>query len=336
MRERRGMKDMAGALAGLKAFPAVVAQVRMVVANPMSGANDVARLLEADVGLVTDILRVVNAPASGLTQRCTSVRHAVSLLGMRRVSEVVAGAAALAFVEHTTMPHPALAGHALAVAGVSRLLAPLIGASPDEAFTLGLLHDVGAMLVVQSDDPYYEALIEQTALGEEPSVEDEQAILGFDHGALGAEVLKRWHMPQPLPQVIALHHRWTEAVEVGGAVAAMVAVIRAAEALVAATAELPTPRLADLDVVFGREPAFAYLGFSREEILNLWPALARTSDRAFVLGTEEPEVAPEPEPRVSPVPNLHHAQAPAPNLGLWVAAFAAIASLLIGVLLYTR
>ena len=335
----RDLSSVAGALAGLKAFPAVVAQVRMVVADPMSAAADVARLVESDVGLVTDILRVVNAPASGLSSRCTSVRHAVSLLGMRRVSEVVAGAAALAFVEEATVPHPALAGHAIASAGVARLLAPLISLSADEAFTVGLIHDVGAMLIVQSEDPFYDRLIEQTARGEEPSVDDEEAIMGFDHGALGGEVVRQWNLPDPLPQVLTLHHRWDDALKAGGAVAAMVALIRVSDALVAATGDMPTPVLGDLDQVFGREPAFAYLGFSREEIFNLWPALVKTSDRAFVLGTAESADLQQPEatPAIAtPVRAPDPDASGSPGLGVYIAAFALIASLLMGVLFFTH
>ncbi len=35
--------------------------------------------------------------------------------------------------------------------------------------------------------------------------------MGFDHGALGGEVLRRWHLPAPAPQVVELHHRWEDA-----------------------------------------------------------------------------------------------------------------------------
>ena len=328
----RDLSVVAAALAGVKPFPAVVELVRSLAADPRSAPADVARVLEADVGLVTDLLRVVNAPASGLRQRCTSVRHAVSLLGLKRVSEVVAGAAALAFVEAAAVP-PALAGHAIAVAGVARLLAPIIGLSPDEAFTVGLLHDVGAMLIVQTNDPFYDALIEQTAAGHEPSVDDERALMGFDHGALGGEVLRQWHMPEPLPDVITLHHRWEDAVAAGGAVTAIVALVRVSDALVAATGELAEPRFSDLDALFA-EPGFAYLGLSREEIVNLWPALLRTSDKAFVLGTAD---AADPLVELArPVALTPHLAAQGPKLGVWLALFAVLAAALVGVLVYAR
>ena len=333
----RDLAAVVATLAGLRPFPAVVELVRSVAAKPESAPADVARHVEGDVGLVTDLLRVVNAPASGLSQRCTSVRHAVSLLGLKRVSAVVTGAAALAFVEEASAQDPAMAGHSIAVAGVSRLLAPIIGLPADEAFTVGLLHDVGSMLVLQTKDPFYEALLEQTPPGEEPSVHDERALMGFDHGALGGEVLRTWFMPAPLPQVVTLHHRWEDALAEGGAVSAMVALIRVADALVAAAGVLVEPTLSDLDRLY-EEPAFAYLGLAREEIFNLWPAIQKASDRAFVVGeAQPPEASLEPvSARIALVPPVRAPEAEPQKLGLWIAIFAVVAAALIGVLVYAQ
>ena len=294
----RDLTVLASALAGVKAYPEVVELVRLAARDPKSAALDIARIVETDVGTASDVLRVANAPASGLEERCTSLRHAVSLLGMNRVSEVVASAAALALIEKSAAQHPALAAHALAVAGVARLLAPIVGMSADEAFTLGLLHDVGALLVVQSDDPLYEGLIEQ-ALPDEPSIEDEHALMGFDHGALGAAVLRKWNVPAPLPEAVALHHRWDDALAAGGAVAARVAVLRVASVLVAPLERMAEPRLADLDSLFN-EPAVSHVGLSREELFKLWPGLRLACTKAFVVGDTNDELS--RQTAIAPVP----------------------------------
>ena len=281
----RDLKVLASALTGVRPFPAVVEQVRALARDPSTALSDMGRLVEQDVGIATNLLRVANAPASGLTQRCTSVRHAVSLLGTTRVAEVAAAAAALAFVEESTEAHPALAAHALGVAGVAQMLAPIIGLSPDEAFTMGLLHDVGAILVLQSGDPFYDGLIEDAPLGDEPDVDDEIALMGFDHGSLGGEVLRQWRLPAPLPEVVALHHRWEAALDAGGAVAAMVALLRSAEKIASALERVIDPRLDDIQVLFDQEPALGHIGLSREELFRLWPAM-----RAAMSKTSLPEV----------------------------------------------
>lgn len=273
------LSELARSLAGVKPFPPIVLTIRQAVADPRNGVAEIGRLVEKDVGISATLLRLANAPASGLVQRCNSVRHAVSLLGMRRVSEAVTSAAALALLETAQHNAPGAADHAIAVAGVARLLAPITGASPDAAFTAGLLHDVGALLLLQSEDDFYEGLVEQYGEDEEPSPADERALLGFDHAALGAEVLRQWNLPEPLPQIVALHHEWERAVEVGGSLCVMVALIRVADLLVRELPRTAEPNLDQLQRVVV-DPAFAYIGLNAEELFKLWGGLRRACEKA--------------------------------------------------------
>lgn len=278
----RDVTTLASSLARMRPFPAVVESVRKAAADPSAGIRDVVRFLEGDVGVATDLLRVANAPTSALTQRCTSVRHAAALLGLQRVVELVASAAALAYVESSTGAVPELAQRTLAVAGLARTLAPITGISPDAAFTAGLLHDIGMLLLVQSEDPFYLGLVESPGFGDEPSIDEERALMGFDHAALGEAVARAWNLPSPLPQVIGLHHDWERALEAGGAVGVMIALVRAGEALVPALDALPTPSLDDLNGLL-REPAFAHLGLTRIEIHGMWESLRRASAKVNVV-----------------------------------------------------
>ena len=286
----RDVTTLASTLARVRPFPAVVESVRKAAADPSAGIRDVVKFLEGDVGVATDLLRVANAPTSALTQRCTSVRHAAALLGLQRVVELVASAAALAYVESSASGIPELAHRTLAVAGLARTLAPITGISPDAAFTAGLLHDIGMLLLVQSEDPFYLGLIESPGFAAEPSIEDERALMGFDHAALGAAVARAWNLPSPLPQVIGLHHDWEGALQAGGAVAAMVALVRAGDALVPVLEEFATPSLDDLNGLL-QEPAFAHLGLTRIEVHGMWESLRRACAKASMVSESS---APEP------------------------------------------
>src|SRR5689334_7027300 len=101
--EATALAEFATVLARVKPFPGIVQQVQSLAQNPRSTVADVARLIEQDVGLSSDVLRLVNAPVSGLAQRCTSLRHAVALLGLDRVAHVVSVAAALGFIEGASL-----------------------------------------------------------------------------------------------------------------------------------------------------------------------------------------------------------------------------------------
>lgn len=328
--------DLAAELASIESFPHIVQRIRAAVSDPKTSLADVARLVENDIGISADFLRYANAPTSGLVKRCSSVRHAVTLLGFDRAAEIVASVAALAFVERVSSRAPAVAAHSVAMAGVARMLAGVTSVSPDEAFTAALLHDVGILLLVQLGDPFYEGLLEPQYAGDEPSLEDERALMGFDHGALGAEILRQWRLPDPLPRVVGLHHDWDAAVKAGGLTATMVALLRAADAISAWLNVKPAPAtIADLDVLF-EEPGFAYLGLRREELFSQWQGFADACQRALALAQPEPEAAPlsapvVPKPAMPPPPPAAKYVAPAPlvaaasSMAAWKAVVACAA-----------
>lgn len=309
-RSNRDVSGFVEGLATLKPFPEVVAAVRRVASDPRAGVADVVRLVERDVGVAADVLRVANAPTSGLMQRCTSVRHAATLLGMDRVVELVTSAAVLAVVEGGADRFPMVAAHALAVAGVARALAPITGISEDEAFTAGLLHDVGVLAILQSDDPFYEGLFEMD-LVDEPSVDDERAVMGFDHAALGAALARRWNLPSPLPEVVELHHDWSAAAEAGGKIAPLVALVRVADRLAPMLRDRDKPSLDELGTLF-EEPAFSHLGVTREELHGRWEELRWSASRAAVLGPggEVRARLAEPPPANAPAPAAFRPVAP--------------------------
>lgn len=284
----RDVSTLAASLARLRPFPAVVDAVRRAAADRSKGVGDVVRFLEADVGVATDLLRVANAPTSALAQKCNSIRHAAALLGMQRIVELVTSAAALALVEKSSNSFPELGAHVLAVAGIARTLAPITGISPDEAFTVGLLHDIGVLLLVESEDPFYDGLLDSPDLVDEPTVEDELALMGFDHAALGEAVAHAWNLPSPIPRVIGLHHDWEGALAEGGVTCAMVALLRAGDALLPVLRTVASPSLDDLTPLFD-EPAFTHLGLTREELHRMWEVLRRACDRSNVVTSGDDE-----------------------------------------------
>ena len=323
-------------MARTRPFPAAATSVRKLVKDPKTQVNDLARAVEEDVGISTDLLRLANAPTSGLRYRCTSVRQAISLLGMRRVVTVVDAAAAIAVMERGKKKLPGLAAHAIAVAGVMRMLAPIAALSPDEAFTAGLLHDGGVLLLSQSGDQFYEALIEDLGESREPRVEDEVELVGFDHAAVGGAVLRVWNLPEDLARMVEIHHDWQAALEAEVPVQMLVAVLRAAEAIVAWAPVLTTPTHDDLEPLF-IEPAFEHLGITRAELMNMWDGLKKATTRAHNMSDEAaaPEKAKDRDAAESPsravyvaAPSRTAVAAPASsNAGVIAGIVAAVAAL---------
>lgn len=312
--ERRVVRRSPGAVAELAAslsrsrpFPAVAGAVRRLVTDPRTQISDVAHAVEQDPGIAMDLLRLANAPTSGLRYECTSVRQAISLLGMRRVCAVVDAAAALSLLERESKL-PVLAQHALSVAGVMRMLAPIAAVSPDDAFTIGLLHDIGVLMLVRSGDHLYEGLLDEAETGE-LCVEEEVELIGFDHAMVGAAVLRAWELPGIIADVVELHHDPEAANKAEASVRVMVSILCAAEAIATWAPLLERPTLSDLDPLY-IEPAFDRLGLARPELLAMWDGLRLATSRGqSVQGTSSTSSSTEWKPR-GPASGVGHVAAP--------------------------
>lgn len=280
---------MAARLCGVRPFPHVLAKIRVIASDPTRSVADLATVVESDVAFAARLLRVVNSAAMGLGRKCTSIRHAVALLGTRGVANLATAVAALAFVDDASASAPDIGRHAVGTAGIARMIGSLAGVSPEEAFTAGLLHDVGMLMLLQSNESFYEELIDQVGDSGEPSVDEERALLGFDHAELGGHVLSSWNVPAPLPDVVMLHHDWEAAAEVGGTIMTMVAVVRVADILWPRLEKYDEPTEEDLELLRA-EPAVECLGISPEELIRMWASFKQASAGGWTHGEGGPSM----------------------------------------------
>ena len=73
------------------------------------------------------------------------------------------------------------------------------------AFTAGILHDVGRMVLASAQPRRYDRVVRLVAAGREPRDADLDQF-GVDHAAFGAGVGRAWNLPEPIVQAIASHH----------------------------------------------------------------------------------------------------------------------------------
>jgi HD-like signal output (HDOD) protein len=96
---------------------------------------------------------------------------------------------------------------------LTALLAKKIVANPqlaDAAFTAGLLHDIGALVLLHAAPPdYVRALDRKKELGGDGAAA-EREIFGVTHAEVGAYLLGLWGIPFPIVEAVAFHHRPNE------------------------------------------------------------------------------------------------------------------------------
>ncbi|MBK7398110.1 MAG: HDOD domain-containing protein [Myxococcales bacterium] len=184
---------------GVRAAPTTVAAIGALDLDT-APVDDIIKVFEADPALAARVLSVVNSAGYALSYRCRSIRHAVVMLGVRAVASLATASSFMDFLTHDSEVSEALTAHAHDVAVLSAHLAFLSGESREQAYAIGLLHDIGRSMLLQSEEQRYQPL---GALTDESNVaEREREEFGFDHAMLGSTVLRAWQIPRPDP-----HHR---------------------------------------------------------------------------------------------------------------------------------
>ena len=217
----------------LPSFPTMVMEALGLLRSPTATMNEIAALIEQDPGLNVKVLRTVNSAAFGLSTSVNHVGHAASLLGRSRLESIL-----LSVAVNSSLPRIAVEGFdygafwftAAKRAGLARLLAQRLHPSTEvEAFTAGLLLDMGIPLLVCQKKEEYVAVYRQWQNNPATDLEDlEHEAFGFNHTEVGAIVAGFWQLPGYLVTAISDHHSVDESQEVEQAIR-LVALLRDSE-----------------------------------------------------------------------------------------------------------
>ena len=206
----QSMKSLLDRVEELAPLPHVASRVISVAEDDRFSAYDLSAIVATDTALTAKILRLANSAYYGYPRRITTVRDAVVLIGFRTVRATAIAAAVI-----DLFPAKALGpfstdlfrGHSVACALVAEALAKETGhAKPDEAFTAGILHDMGRMVMAQYQPAEFGQALYRALRRQQPLWEAEDEQFGFDHAALGSELARRWNFPGELTAAIAEHH----------------------------------------------------------------------------------------------------------------------------------
>jgi len=198
-------------LAKLHQLPTLTIVVREIIASFKNENTDSITLtskISQDQGLSAKILRVANSPFYGLSRKVGTVQEAALVIGFNSIRNLALSAGFMLAFPHSQdnlFDRKSYWLHSFRVAGYTQALAKCLGHDQQLAFTIGMFHDIGLLVLdVCIPERFAGILAKQNASGLELT-EIEQAELGFDHALVGAEMAKRWNFPQEIEQSI---HYW--------------------------------------------------------------------------------------------------------------------------------
>lgn len=204
------LADLVARTPELAAMPASSARLLTLLEEPDTPVSDVLAVIEKDPGLTANLLKLCNSAYYGLRREVGSVREALVRLGNQTVITLAFAASMgrLLQVPVTAyrLPRGQLWRHTLAVGLLATRWLPAGPADvePHRAFTAGVVHDIGKLLL---DRPLRDGLEQlPPSLDYEGLLAAERQLLGFDHAQAGAALAESWNFPVDLVAVIAEHH----------------------------------------------------------------------------------------------------------------------------------
>jgi diguanylate cyclase (GGDEF)-like protein len=200
----------------LPTLPGIAMRIIEVVNDPGADVQAVAAVVATDLSLSAEVLKVINSPFFGLPHKITTVFHAVNLMGSHAVKNLALGFSLVKHLRNGTSAGTASAQfdygsfwkRSLATGVAARALARRqIPEFSEDAFFLGLLHDIGILALTQAIPDQYSLVLQEMAASDCHAQTAERQVLGFDHAHLGAYLVTRWGLPPSFSVPLLRHHR---------------------------------------------------------------------------------------------------------------------------------
>ncbi|MEW5723821.1 MAG: HDOD domain-containing protein [Thermodesulfobacteriota bacterium] len=195
----------------LPTIPQVLSQVLYLTSSDKSSCQDLTRVLNQDQALTARILRVANSAFYGLRQKVSTVDRAVVVLGFDLVRSLATSASFINWFSHLEK-HPGFPlnkfwVHATAVGVFAEILARRTGAAdPADAFTTGILHDIGKLVLLVYHGAEFNRVQKRIEAEQISFYEAEIRELGITHGLVAGLFLSRQNLPENLVSVVSHHH----------------------------------------------------------------------------------------------------------------------------------
>lgn len=188
----------------LPTLPDVVMRIAEMVDSPQTTGRQLGAEIAKDQVISAKVLKLVNSGFYGFSQTISTIPHAVTMLGFNAVKSLVLSCSVL---DSMNEAFPGLWEHSMACARTCTLIADHLGMSDaEELSTIGLLHDLGKVVVYQILEGAFTRVRLRVEKKHMLVYQAEEEVLGVNHGEVGGWLLEKWALPAKLTAPIVDHH----------------------------------------------------------------------------------------------------------------------------------
>ncbi len=212
------------ALHQIPPFTATLTQLLNTLQNENVSFGEISDIVERDAVLAAHVLKLVNSALYARRESIVSVRRAVAILGVNKLRNLALSFSITRMWKTIKIPNPKVWSHgqfnlhSIAVAVMGDHLAECFPVGyPEGAFTAGLLHGIGKLMIVTGLPTEYEAILQMYKDYPGLSMEDaEREVIGCTHAELCAMALAVWKLPAEIQLAVATQSVPTNGITLGG------------------------------------------------------------------------------------------------------------------------
>lgn len=246
--------------------PAALARIIAAASDPSVTKQELGQLVSSEPAFALRILNIVNSSLYRRGQKIASAQKAVSILGNRTLRNVALCAATQSCVQAEALGEFDLSlfwesslQRAVGAQLWAQALSERWGVDPMEAFTAGLLQDLGLLALLLCRPESASAWMQSAMESAQDRRSVEKELFGRSHDDVGEQLVDIWKLPEELAMPIVWHHRIEAAPEEWGS---RVQIAAAGEKVADILAHSRDPDAVDQ----GREALVSLLDVCRDEV----------------------------------------------------------------------
>jgi HD-like signal output (HDOD) protein len=215
----QGSSKLDSILAGaqLPALPQSAIRLLELSKDPKNGPHEFAVPIEADPGLTGQVLRFVNSSYFGFSREISSVKLAITMVGIRTIKNFSLWSAVFSL-----MPNPrcgpfdlkSLWQDSLRRGLFARATGKMLGMTEaEDLFAAALLQDMAVPLLAKEMPECYAELLQARASGQARLSDLERVRFGWTHADAAARMTRQWNLPDDFTRLIERHIAIDELIE---------------------------------------------------------------------------------------------------------------------------
>ncbi len=205
--------DIVSRMEAVPSLPRLYLEVVEKLRDPETDISEVAAIISQDIGMTTNILKLVNSAFFGSGRKVADVNDAVAQLGMKLLQDLILVAEFFSQYEEDPVVGKvaeSLWRHSQEVAGIAKEILEMEGGTREDlesVLVAAMLHDLGKLILTVNFQEEYSQLLSTCAQTGESLCGLEQAQFGATHAEVGSYLLGLWGLDENVVETIALHHK---------------------------------------------------------------------------------------------------------------------------------